>query len=50
VRCEGFKLYCSPWLLIPGIFIVVAVLAFNFLGDALRDAVDPYAVKGMQRG
>jgi len=40
----------SPWLLIPGIFIVVAVLAFNFLGDALRDAVDPYAVKGMRRG
>jgi peptide/nickel transport system permease protein len=36
-----------PWLLIPGIFIVVAVLAFNFLGDALRDAVDPYSVRGM---
>jgi peptide/nickel transport system permease protein len=38
-----------PWLLIPGAFIVVAVLAFNFLGDALRDAVDPYAVRGMTR-
>lgn len=35
-----------PWLLIPGIFIIVAVLAFNFLGDALRDAVDPYSLKG----
>lgn len=34
-----------PWLLIPGVFIVVAVLAFNFLGDALRDAIDPYAMK-----
>lgn len=34
----------SPWLLIPGIFIIVAVLAFNFLGDALRDAFDPYSV------
>lgn len=33
-----------PWLLIPGIFIVVAVLAFNFLGDALRDAVDPFTI------
>ena len=32
----------SPWLLIPGMFVVVAVLAFNFLGDGLRDAADPY--------
>lgn len=31
-----------PWLLIPGIFIVIGVLAFNFMGDALRDAFDPY--------
>ena len=33
-----------PWILIPGGFIVVAVLAFNFMGDALRDAVDPYSI------
>jgi len=33
-----------PWVLIPGAFIVVAVLAFNFMGDALRDAVDPYSI------
>ena len=32
----------NPWLLIPGGFVVVAVLAFNFLGDGLRDAADPY--------
>jgi len=32
----------SPWLLTPGIAVVVAVLAFNFLGDGLRDAADPY--------
>ena len=32
----------NPWLLIPGCFVVVAVLAFNFLGDGLRDAADPY--------
>ncbi len=32
-----------PWLMIPGIFIIVAVLAFNFVGDALRDAFDPYS-------
>jgi peptide/nickel transport system permease protein len=33
----------TPWLLIPAIPVVVAVLAFNFLGDGLRDAADPYA-------
>ena len=32
-----------PWLLLPGLFVIVAVLAFNFLGDGLRDAADPYA-------
>jgi len=32
----------SPWLLIPAIFLVIIVLAFNFLGDGLRDSVDPY--------
>lgn len=31
-----------PWLMIPGIFIVFIVLAFNFVGDGLRDAADPY--------
>ena len=32
----------SPWLLIPAAFVVVTVLCFNFLGDGLRDATDPY--------
>jgi len=32
-----------PWLLIPGIFVIVVVLAFNFVGDGFRDAVDPYS-------
>jgi peptide/nickel transport system permease protein len=32
----------TPWLLIPAIPVIVAVLAFNFLGDGLRDAADPY--------
>lgn len=32
-----------PWLLLPGVFVVLVVLAFNFLGDGLRDAADPYA-------
>lgn len=37
-----------PWFLIPGIFIVLSVLAFNFMGDALRDAVDPFTVTGVK--
>ncbi len=32
----------APWLLAPGGAIVVTILAFNFLGDGLRDAADPY--------
>jgi peptide/nickel transport system permease protein len=32
----------TPWLLIPAIPVIIAVLAFNFLGDGLRDAADPY--------
>jgi peptide/nickel transport system permease protein len=32
-----------PWLLIPVLFVIVTVLAFNFVGDGLRDAVDPYS-------
>lgn len=32
-----------PWLLIPGIFVILAVLAFNFVGDGMRDAADPYS-------
>ena len=30
-----------PWLLIPGVFLFIAVLAFNLFGDAVRDAFDP---------
>ena len=32
-----------PWLLLPVVFIVLTVLCYNFLGDGLRDAADPYA-------
>lgn len=32
-----------PWLLIPGIFVVIASLSFNFIGDGLRDAADPHS-------
>jgi peptide/nickel transport system permease protein len=31
-----------PWQLIPGGFVIIAVLMFNFIGDGLRDAADPY--------
>jgi peptide/nickel transport system permease protein len=33
-----------PWIMTPVIFIILAVLGFNFLGDGLRDAADPYAI------
>ncbi len=32
----------APWLLIPAIPVIISILAFNFLGDGLRDAADPY--------
>lgn len=31
-----------PWLLMPTVFVIVTVLMFNFVGDGLRDAADPY--------
>ena len=34
----------APWLLLPGLFVVGVILAFNFAGDGLRDAADPYAI------
>jgi peptide/nickel transport system permease protein len=33
----------APWLLVPAVGVILAVLTFNFLGDGLRDAADPYA-------
>jgi peptide/nickel transport system permease protein len=38
---ETMRLY--PWLLTPALFIAITVLAFNFFGDGLRDAADPYS-------
>ncbi|MCX7048328.1 MAG: ABC transporter permease [Candidatus Sumerlaeota bacterium] len=34
-----------PWLMMPLFFIILAVLCFNFMGDGLRDAADPYSAK-----
>lgn len=33
----------APWLMIPGLFVIITVLSFNFMGDGLRDAADPYS-------
>jgi peptide/nickel transport system permease protein len=33
-----------PWLMIPGVAVIITVLFFSFLGDGLRDAVDPYSI------
>ena len=38
-------LVSAPWVLVPGAFIFVTVFAYNFLGDGLRDALDPKAVE-----
>ncbi len=38
------QLQFHPWLLWPGIAIFVAVMAFNFLGDGVRDALDPRSI------
>ncbi len=38
---QSLALY--PWVFIPVIFIATTILAFNFLGDGLRDAADPYS-------
>ena len=40
---KTYLLALHPWLLIPGLFIVAVVLAFNFVGDGVRDAAAPYA-------
>jgi peptide/nickel transport system permease protein len=36
------SLAISPWLLIPAVPVIVVIVAFNFMGDGLRDAADPY--------
>jgi peptide/nickel transport system permease protein len=34
----------NPWLMLPALFVIISVLMFNFLGDGLRDAADPYSI------
>jgi peptide/nickel transport system permease protein len=33
----------NPWLILPAVLVILAVLGYNFIGDGLRDAVDPYS-------
>ena len=42
----------NPWVVVPGVLIFLTVLAYNFLGDGLRDAADPKAVisRAMKKG
>ncbi len=42
------ELKFHPWILIPGFFIFITVMAFNFLGDGLRDAFDPRSLAGQE--
>jgi peptide/nickel transport system permease protein len=32
----------APWLLVPCVPVIIVILSFNFMGDGLRDAADPY--------
>lgn len=42
--CQNVQTVANyPWLLMPVVLVVLTVLCFNFLGDGLRDAADPYA-------
>jgi peptide/nickel transport system permease protein len=40
---QVIEIAIHPWILWPAMFVVITVLAFNFVGDGLRDAADPYA-------
>ncbi len=43
-ECRHLRnLIAAQWLFIPAFFVVAAILAFNFIGDGMRDAADPYA-------
>jgi peptide/nickel transport system permease protein len=33
-----------PWIMLPGVAVVITVLLFCFLGDGVRDAMDPYSI------
>ena len=39
-----------PWVLTPGVLIFITVLAYNFLGDGLSDALNPRRIQGGKGG
>ena len=39
---QNIQTVALPWLMFPALFVAAAVSMFNFLGDGLRDAADPY--------
>jgi peptide/nickel transport system permease protein len=44
----GFASFTDrPWVLVPGLFIALTVLCWNFVGDGLRDALDPHGGDGV---
>jgi peptide/nickel transport system permease protein len=34
----------QPWKLIPAVFVIITILMFNYMGDGVRDAADPYSL------
>ena len=38
----------TPWQMLPGLFVVLVVMAFNLFGDGLRDAADPYSTAAVK--
>jgi peptide/nickel transport system permease protein len=52
IKARGLRVIESfPWMaLVPGTAIFFTVLAFNFLGDGLRDALDPRRIMGGKSG
>ena len=42
-KAQNIRVVASfPWLMLPSVFVILTVLCFNFMGDGLRDAADPY--------
>lgn len=44
-----YQIQFHPWLVLAGLFIFVSVMAINYVGDALRDAIDPFTVVRSER-
>lgn len=47
---RNFMFQAPWWVIAPGVAIMLTVLSFNFIGDALRDAMDPHQAKQLEEG